>query len=207
MPETETIYSELLEDRRDPDRGMLSMFRFLCVLLLVFCVLLFVFTQVLIGVQVCGPSMNPTLYGGELASDGTYRGGDYLFVYAFASPDYGDIVVFHSDEENEELIKRVIGLPGDTITARNGVLYRTSAEGDTVTVDEPYIADGWHGYIQPYTVPEGCIYVMGDNRNNSLDSRIFGAVEQDSVLGVVTGWSLACKEFLSDLFGLFRIAS
>lgn len=207
MPETETTYAELLEDRREPNRGFLSLLRFLCVLLLIFCIVLIVFTKVLIGVQVCGPSMNPTLYGGELASDGTYRGGDYLFVYTFASPDYGDIVVFYSEEEQEDLIKRVIALPGDTISAQNGVLYRTSAEGETEIVEESYIADGWHGYIRPYTVPEGCLYVMGDNRNNSLDSRTFGAIEEESVLGVVTGWSLAWKGFLSDLFGFFRIAA
>lgn len=207
MPESETCYAELMEERRDPNRASVAMLRFLCILLFAFCVLLFLFTQVLVGVQVCGESMSPTLYGGELASDGTYRGGDYLFVFTFASPDYGDIVVFHSDEENEELIKRVIGLPGDTISAQGGVLYRTSADGETVTVEEPYIADGWRGNIRPYTVPEGCLYVLGDNRNNSLDSRSFGAIEEESVLGVATGWSLACKEFLSDLFSFFRIAA
>ncbi len=206
MPEKAETYRELLKERRNPNGALFSMTRFLLVLLAVFIIFIIIFTQILIGVQVCGPSMNPTLYGGVLGSDRIYRGGDYLFVNALDTPTYGDIIVFHSpDGSGKEIIKRVIGLPGDEISAENGVLYRTNKGGGQTIVDEPYIADGWTGSIKPYTVPDGMLYVLGDNRNDSTDSRRFGPVAFEDVLGVVTQWSYNCRAFLSDLFGFFRL--
>lgn len=204
-----TVYGELIEDRRSPGKEFYSMLRFLIVLLVLFCVFFVLFTQIFIGVQVCGPSMNPTLYGGVRGSDGIYRGGDYLFVCTLDPPEYGDIVVFDSPivgEEGEEIIKRVVGLPGDRIKAENGVLYRASGGGDYAAVVEPYIEDGWEGSFAEEVVPEGTVFVLGDNRNNSTDSRAFGPVSNDSILGVVTQWSLAHKDFLTDFFGFFRLA-
>ena len=215
-----TNYKELIEARRYPQRETMSTMRFFAVLLAVFAVFIFVFTNVLIGVQVNGSSMEPTLYGGVMGSDGKYHGGDYLFVNTLDTPAHGDIIVFHATPEisnNSELIKRVIGLPGDTIYAQSGVLYRKNAGEDRFSVvEEPYLGEVWtetlpkagahEEYIVDGTivVPEGMVYVMGDHRSVSSDSRSFGPIPMRSIVGVVTGWSLKHKKILTTVFGFFQ---
>jgi len=96
----------------------------------------------------------------------------------------GDIVVFRSppgedQPEVKDLIKRVIGLPGETVESRDG---RILINGRTL--EEPYIREGIiTGPMEPSTVPTGRIWVMGDNRPNSKDSRFFGAIDQDLIVG------------------------
>lgn len=195
--QTGSEYADIIEKQRNPDRELYSMVRFLLGLTVAFLVFVNVFTHVLIGVRVSGPSMNPTLNGGTLAADGRYYGGNYLFVFAWGRPDYGDIVVFYNG--HEECIKRVIGLPGDTVYAIDGVLWRARSGEEAEVVEEPYIIDGWTGNIKPVVVPEGCMYVLGDNRLNSTDSRSFGPVKISSTLGVVTDWSFAIRDFLTPI--------
>lgn len=126
-------------------------------------------------------SMEPTLYA-----------NDYIFLskqayHLFGDPEYGDIIVFHSHIENKisggnkDLIKRIIGLPGDKIRISDGVVYRN---GEALI--ENYTKDGYTtGEISELTVPEGKIFVMGDNRVVSLDSRSeeVGCVNIDDILG------------------------
>src|SRR5215217_4571718 len=103
------------------------------------------------------------------------------FIYRFSDPEHGDIVVFESAEGGEEdLIKRVVGLPGDTITVRNGVLFVNDERWK-----EPYVNKELpdNSYFGPITVPEGEIFVMGDNRSNSRDSRFFGPLPMENIEG------------------------
>lgn len=127
-----------------------------------------------------------------VSMDYTFASGDYIFTskvtYKFRPHNRGDIIVFKSPKNPEiEYIKRIIGLPGDTVTISNGVV----SVNDRV-VDEPYIAAEtvlWeNGFTQngvPYTVPEGYLFVMGDNRPRSSDSREFGPITFESVVGQV----------------------
>lgn len=107
-------------------------------------------------------------------------------VYPFDPPERGDIVVFDppvTDGEGKPYIKRVIGLPGERITFRKGDVLV-----DGQLLEEPYIS----GHItecdqEPencrLTVPEGSVFVLGDNRDNSTDSRSFGTVDVDAIVG------------------------
>ncbi len=121
--------------------------------------------------RVEGYSMEPTLYGHQrlIIEKVSYR---------FHGPQRGDIVVIRVPGFNELLIKRVIGLPGDTLEVKNGIVY---INGEPL--DEPYINGPARGNYPAITVPEGYIFVMGDNRNNSNDSRSFGPVAIDNIVG------------------------
>ncbi|MEJ7761390.1 MAG: signal peptidase I [Thermomicrobiales bacterium] len=106
--------------------------------------------------------------------------------YVFHPPERGDIIVFDpptARPSEQPYIKRVIGLAGDVIQIRNGSVFVNDVE-----LDEPYIAAGITGctterFCGPVTVPEGSIFVLGDNRNNSTDSRVFGPVPIDDIIG------------------------
>jgi signal peptidase I len=96
----------------------------------------------------------------------------------------GDLVVFERPENEaagqiKDLIKRVVGLPGERIESRDGAVY---IDGDLL--EEPYLADGAETTgLEPQTVPEGHVFVMGDNRGDSMDSRVFHAIDEDLIVG------------------------
>jgi signal peptidase I len=103
------------------------------------------------------------------------------FVYRFAGPERGDVVVFKSVEDGEEeLIKRVVGVPGDEVMVRNGVLFVNDQRWEESYVNGE-LRDG--SFFGPMTVPEGKVFVMGDNRGNSRDSRFFGPVSMENIEG------------------------
>lgn len=102
--------------------------------------------------------------------------------YDLDEPERGDIVLFESPAGGEgPLIKRVVGLPGDTIEVSQGILF---VNGERRR--EPYVNDEYRNLQGPYgpqTVPEDHVFVMGDNRANSQDSRFFGPVPEESLIG------------------------
>jgi signal peptidase I len=127
-----------------------------------------------------GESMETTLHNGEKLVVNKA-------IYYLQPPQRGDIIVFHA-EAKRDYIKRVIAVAGDTVEVRNDQLYINGK-----LVDEPYLAknreaakaDGepLTGDVGPVKVPEGHIFVMGDNRRNSQDSRAIGPVNVDKVVG------------------------
>ena len=142
---------------------------------LIICVVIFAFFIRLIDVR--GTSMNPTL-----------NNGDKMLVSGlFYSPKAGDVVVFKKDEYDPEraLVKRVIATEGQVINIDfdNGIVY---VDGEPL--EEDYIMEPTTNkidFIGPQTVPEGCVFVMGDNRNASTDSRKneIGMVDSRLILG------------------------
>jgi signal peptidase I len=111
------------------------------------------------------------------------------FVYRFTDPERGDIVVFETPPKASELcpgpggvfVKRLIGLPGDVVEIRDGQLY---VNGEPIP--EPYVFGGEVGdNYGPFTVEDGRYFMMGDNRYQSCDSREWGTVPQDNLIGPV----------------------
>lgn len=105
--------------------------------------------------------------------------------YLTSDPERGDIVIFpYPDNEDVIYIKRVIGLPGETIEVKDGRVY---INGSDEPLDEPYLKEEYLVGARdfgPYTVPEGCYFMLGDHRNNSADSRYWTntCVERDKIL-------------------------
>ena len=131
----------------------------------------------------------------------TIMTGDRLFAekvsYHFTDPAPGDIVVFSDPQvPSRVLVKRVIATEGQVIDMSNGVLYIDGVpQTESYTTGETYPLSKTAGNVSisyPYTVPEGEVWVMGDNRENSSDSRYFGAIDEDSIFGkaVVIYWPL-----------------
>lgn len=125
-------------------------------------------------VNVDGDSMTNTLSHGDRM----------LLSTAFYEPAYGDVVVVRRHNDSP-LIKRVIGLPGDSIRIDgvSGVVYRNGE-----ALHEPYIKDGYtpqNGMTHTVIVEENMVFVMGDNRGGSLDSRVLGPLSMDDVVGKV----------------------
>lgn len=149
---------------------------FSMILILMVCVFV-LFTFFLRLVSVSGDSMIPNIYHGEkiVVSD---------FMY---TPDYGDVVVIgRTTETDNSIIKRVVGLPGDTVNI-NFETHMITVNGGVIT--EKYRTEGAiskRGDMTfPLNVPEGCVFVLGDNRNNSLDSRYtsVGFIKLDEITG------------------------
>lgn len=131
--------------------------------------------------QVKGASMEPTFITEEyiITSKVTYKFREY---------HRGDVIVFKSPKNQDiEYIKRIIGIPGDVVMVKNNEVFVNNKQ-----LTEPYISaktplwDG--GYVVdgvPVTVPQNTLFVMGDNRPRSSDSREFGPIDQSSVVGQV----------------------
>lgn len=140
-----------------------------------------------------GPSMRPTLQNQE-------RLVVNKFIYNLHDPERGDILVFqYPKDPSRDFIKRVIAIPGDTIEIKDGHVY---VNGELK--NEPYILSTTRGDYPLATVPEGHIFVMGDNRNNSEDSRFadVGMVPFDLIKGkaILIFWPLDKLRTLPFLF-------
>jgi len=134
-----------------------------------------------------GASMEPTFHDYQ-----------YLLIdeisYRFSDPQRGDIVVFHYPEDPSQFfIKRVIGLPGETVSLEDGdVVITPASPAASIVLHEPYLSDSLetnclkqYSCTLPMTLGSDQYLVMGDNRNASFDSRYFGPVTKEGIVGKV----------------------
>jgi signal peptidase I len=133
--------------------------------------IIFLAVNALIGrFRIESVSMQPNLYEGE-----------YVIVdkvsYALGSPQRGDIIVFEKTKQ-PDLIKRVIGLPGDTVEVRNAQVFVNG-----IALNEPYVANPPNYAFGPVQVEPGRYFVMGDNRSNSSDSHVWGTIPRETIVG------------------------
>jgi signal peptidase I len=166
---------------------------------LLLAVLIFIAVRsIILNYRVDGSSMLPNLHDHEMLVvnrraylhvninsilddiPGVHRSGQLIW-YPFSPPERGDIVIFNPPgQHTEPYIKRIIGLSGDHIAIHDGGVYINGTR-----LNEPYLTSDtvWRGTSDDYVVPAGDIFVLGDNRNNSSDSRVFGPVPITSVIG------------------------
>ena len=184
------------KSKRAKDKGLKGFFKELPILvILALGLALLIKTFLIQAFFIPSPSMEPTLTPGD-------RVLVNKFSYDFSEPHRGDVVVFENpnlveeqqgpigrfaswlvegigfaQSPDEDFIKRVIGVPGDTIrVTKDGVFVNGEKQ------DEPYISENG-GPEGTWQVAEGQVFVMGDNRPNSSDSRVFGAIPIDSIVG------------------------
>ena len=112
---------------------------------------------------------------------------DYLIVdeisYRTEDPQRGDVIVFRLPSNHHRfLIKRVIGLPGETVFIRDGKVEIKTKDGKIIPLEEDYIRDAFHSSGE-WKLKNDEYFVMGDNRNNSSDSRTWGVLKKDLIIG------------------------
>ena len=136
-------------------------------------IVILLFIYVVAFIQVQGPSMQTT-----------FTEGDLVFLskvhYKFSDVKRGEVLIFEN-KGVKNLIKRVIGLPGEKIEVKNNTLYINDQ-----AYEEDYLADGTVTYdFKTDVIPENCYFVLGDNRQNSQDSRELGCIKKENIIGKV----------------------
>ena len=131
---------------------------------------------VIVNAQIPSGSMENTIMTGD-------RVIGNRFAYSFSDPQRFDIIIFrYPDDESQLFIKRIIGLPGETVEIQDGKIY---LNGSDEPLEDVQTKETMVGSFGPYTVPENSYFVMGDNRNDSKDSRYWTNtfVTKDEILG------------------------
>jgi signal peptidase I len=126
---------------------------------------------------VSGSSMEPTFHDGE-----------YLIVdqatYHFTNPQRGEVVIFRYPKDTSKyFIKRIIGLPGETVHIVGDQVSVTEQNGTNITIPEPYVVNHGNGSDLEMTLEAGDYFVMGDNRPASSDSRVWGVLPREDMVG------------------------
>jgi signal peptidase I len=150
-------------------------------LVLAFILAFLIRTFVVESFQVSGHSMWPTFHNGD-------RVLVNKLAYVFGKPETGQVIVFRSPViPSEDWIKRVIGVPGDTLAIRKGQVYLNGK-----LYPEPFVKNNYSYSYNPIKIPKGYLFVLGDNRPDSYDSRYFGLLNENRVIGQVflTWWPL-----------------
>lgn len=153
-----------------------ELWEYIKMIIFVIVVVLIVNNVLLINARVPSESMEKTIMTGD-------RFFGNRLAYLFNDPERFDIVVFkYPDDESQLFVKRVIGLPGETVEIREGKVY---INGSDTPLDDSFTPETPMGNYGPYVVPEGSYFMLGDNRNHSGDSRFWKQpyVEKDKIVG------------------------
>lgn len=150
-----------------------------------------IFTFVVLAIVIVVPIRffvaQPFVVEGE-SMHPTFESGDYLIVdqlsYRLGDPERGDVVVFrYPNDESVFYIKRIIGLPGETVHIEQGNTRITKVDGSELTLDEEYVVTEDATYTLSRSLGSGEYFVMGDNRPKSSDSRSWGALPERDIMG------------------------
>jgi signal peptidase I len=156
---------------------MRNLFRDFLLILVIALVIIFGIQFAFQKFVVVGPSMNTSLRDGQQILVNK-------LVYKFHDPERGDIIVFDPPfSAPEDYIKRIIGLPGESVEIKEGVVYIHKADGTVFPLDEPYVTDPAKQSFKGEIILLDEYFVMGDNRNNSNDSRSGWTVPRENIVG------------------------
>ena len=163
---------------KEKDSTAKELFQWLIAILAAVAIALFVDNFLIVNAQIPSGSMENTIM-----PDDCIMG--FRLAYTFSEPKRGDIVIFkYPDDETQKYVKRIIGLPGDTVTIEDGEIY---INGSSTPYQESYLKEEWVVATGPYEfqVPEDSYLVLGDNRNNSSDARYWTNtyVSKDEIIG------------------------
>jgi signal peptidase I len=134
--------------------------------------------------------MEPYFVRGE-SMEPNFSNSDYLiierFSYRFSEPKRGEVIVFRAPQyQTQKYIKRIIGLPGETIAFQDGTIEVVTEDGTTLILDEsPYLPSSFSSDDMEVTLREDEYFVLGDNRIASFDSRAWGVLPEENILGRV----------------------
>ncbi len=172
------LNNTLPENSREPEPFDIKkeIFSWTYTIVICFIIAFFINRFIIINANVPTGSMESTIMTGDRVIATRYS-------YWFSSPKRGDIVVFeYPDDPSQYYVKRVAGLPGDTVEILDGIVY---INGEVL--DEPYLKETPYGDYGPYSVPEDSYFMLGDNRNYSEDSRYWDNtyVSEDAILAKV----------------------
>lgn len=146
---------------KEKDSTAKELFQWLIAILAAVAIALFVDNFLIVNAQIPSGSMENTIMTGDRVV------GNRLS-YLTKNPERYDVIIFkYPDDESQLFIKRIIGLPGETVEIRDGHIY---IDGSSEPLEDVETKEYMVGNYGPYTVPEGCYFVMGDNRNDSKDS-------------------------------------
>ncbi len=147
----------------------------------------FAFIALLIVIPVRMFIAQPFIVSGASMED-TFHSGEYLIVdqvtYHLEDPQRGDVIVFrYPQDPSKFFIKRIIGIPGDTVDIQGNTVTLTTADGETTTLNEPYIKTMAENTTLNEVLGEREYFVMGDNRDASSDSRVWGVLQKEKIIG------------------------
>jgi len=158
--------------------GQRKLLKLLLLVALSFCSYLFFSRLVVTAVEVKGVSMSPTLIAGDLFMLNR-------FAYLTREPQRGELVVLKDPETGDLIVKRIVGMPCETVVMQNDIAYINGKR-----LPEPYATRltrmDRSQFSKATVIPRGYYFVLGDNRTRSFDSRAFGPVKRDSILGVIS---------------------
>lgn len=165
-----------MEKRINKNKRKWGVVDVLLVILLIIAIICFALSFFIAHVTVVQSSMLPTI-----------SSGDKIWILKTKNVSRNDIIVFEGNEENDKnLIKRVVAVSGDTLRIEDGILFLTYSENNEIKhkmSKESYIYNGDNIDVEEITIPEGKIYVLGDNRLISLDSSEFGPIDKEQIIG------------------------
>lgn len=170
------------QDKEDKGNGFVrELLSWVKIFVVAFIIAFIISHFIIVNANIPSGSMKTTINEGDKVIG-------FRLAYIFSDPKRGDIVMFEApDKEDTIYIKRIVGLPGETIRIEDNTVYIIDKEGKETALEEDYVKNGWTNSAGPteaneWTLGKDEYFMMGDNRDHSNDARYWGAVKRDKII-------------------------